>query len=72
MDERLIRGWDLVHPVSGANSTLARGATLPVRSLHEPQLITNQRSVIAVRGSTSSGAVSTPGISGFVPELLEL
>ena len=68
----LIRGWGLLHPVSDANSTLARRATLPSRSLHEPQTTTNQRSVIAVRVSTSSGAVSTPGISVFVPGLLEL
>ena len=29
MDVREIRGWDLIHIVSGASSTLARGATLP-------------------------------------------
>ena len=37
----LIRGWALILPVSGATSTLARGATLAARWLHEPQPISN-------------------------------
>ena len=42
MERFLIRGWDLNLPVSGTTSTLAEGATLADRWLHEPQLISNQ------------------------------
>ena len=42
MEGFLIRGWDLNLPVSGATSTLAGGATLAARWLHEPQPISNQ------------------------------
>ena len=65
MDGFLIRGWDLIHPVSGANSTLARGATLPACWLYERQPIRNQQSVIAMRVFTSCGAVST-SVSGLL------
>ena len=40
MEGLLIR--DLILPVSGTTSTLARGATLASRWLHEPQQISNQ------------------------------
>ena len=42
MEEFLIRGWELNLPVSGATLTLAGGATLAARWLHEPQPISNQ------------------------------
>ena len=35
MEGVLIRGWDLILPGCGGTSTLARGATLAVRWLHE-------------------------------------
>ena len=38
----LIRGWELILPGCGGTLTLARGATLPARWLHEPQPISNQ------------------------------
>ena len=41
MEGDLIRGWDFTLPVSGVTSTLARGATLAARWLHEPQAISN-------------------------------
>ena len=41
MEEFLIQGWDLNLPVSGATSTLAGGAILAARWLHEPQPISN-------------------------------
>ena len=42
MEGFLIRGWDLNLPVSSTTSTLAGGATLAARRLHEPQPISNQ------------------------------
>ena len=42
MEGFLIRAWDLNLPVSGATSTMAGGATLAARWLHEPQPISNQ------------------------------
>ena len=42
MEEFLIRRWHLILPVSGAPSTLARGATLAARWLREPQPISHQ------------------------------
>ena len=41
MEEILIRGWDLILPVSGETPTLAERATLAARWLHELQLIIN-------------------------------
>ena len=37
----LIRGWELILPGCGGTSTLARGATLAARWLHEPYPISN-------------------------------
>ena len=67
-----IRGWDLINLVSGADSALAQGATLPARYLHESQPIRYYQSAIAVRVSTPSGAESPRRIAVFVPGLLEL
>ena len=38
----LIRGWNPILPGGGRTLTLARGATLAARSLHEPLPISNQ------------------------------
>ena len=38
----LIRGWEIFLPGCGGTSTLARGATLAARWLHEPQPIITQ------------------------------
>ena len=71
MEGFLIQGWDL--PVSGATSTLARGETLAVRWLHEPQpTLASQLPASVVVISTPYGTVSTRGISVFVLALLEL
>ena len=70
MKEFLIEGWDLILPVCGASSTLAQGATLAARWLHGPQPISNQSEGFGV--FTPRGAVSTRGISVFVPGLWEL
>ena len=53
----LIRGWDLDFPVGGATSTLAGGATLAARWLHEPQPISNQP--VGLGFPYRCGAVST-------------
>ena len=53
----LIRGWDLNFPVGGATSTLAGGATLAARWLHEPQPISNQP--VGLGFPHRCGAVST-------------
>ena len=63
----LIRRWDLIHLVSGANSTLGNS---PACWIHEPQPISNQQSVIAVRGFTSCGVVSTPGLYVVRPRVV--
>ena len=42
MEGILIRAWDFILPVYGATSTLAQGATLAARWLHEPLPISNQ------------------------------
>ena len=58
MEQILIRGGDLNLPVSGATSTLAGGATLAARWLHEPQSINNQPVWLGfhtVRGSIDPG-----------------
>ena len=41
MDGFLIRGLEIILPGCGGTSSLARGATLATRSLHEPQPISN-------------------------------
>ena len=69
MEGVLIRGWDLVLPVCGTTSTLARGTTLAARWLHEPQPISNQPMGVGI--STPREAISTRGISVFIPGLLE-
>ena len=69
MEIFLIRGWDLSLPVSGATSTLAGGATLAARWLHEPQPVTNQPVGLWF---PPCAAVSTLGIFVFVAGLLEL
>ena len=56
MEGFLMRGWELNLPVSGATSTLAGGATLAARWLHEPQPISNQPVVVGI--SIPCGAVS--------------
>ena len=72
------RGRNLILPVSGENSTLTRGAILPVRYLHEPQPTSYYQSAIAVRVSHRAGriiprgAVSIQRISVCVSGLLEL
>ena len=77
MEGFLICGWDLVLLVCGATSTLARGATLAARRLHEPQSISNQpvRLGFPHRAGryrsgrsplTSSGCWSCGGMNGFV------
>ena len=48
---------DPINLVSGVDSALARGATLPARYLYEPQSIPYDQSAIAVRVSTPRGAV---------------
>ena len=73
-----IRGWDLINLVSGADSALAQGATLPARYLHESQPTSYYQSAIAVRVSHRAGriiprgAVSIQRISVCVSGLLEL
>ena len=42
MEVFLTRGWELALPGCSGTSTLARGATLAARWLHEPQPISNQ------------------------------
>ena len=42
MEGFLIQGWGFILTVSGTTSTLARGATLALRWLHEPQPISTQ------------------------------
>ena len=64
----LIREYNLTLAECGGTSTLARGATLAARWLHDHQLaITN-----GVGVSTPCGAVTTRGIFVFVPNLLRL
>ena len=41
MERLLTRGWEIIFPGCGGTSTLARGATLAARWLHEPQPISN-------------------------------
>ena len=42
MEGCLIRGFEIILPGCGGTSTLARGATLAARRLHEPQPTSNQ------------------------------
>ena len=42
MERYLIWGWDLILPVCGTTSTLARGATLAAHWLHEPQPVSTE------------------------------
>ena len=66
----LIRGRDVILPVSGATSTLTRGATLAVRLFHEHQPISNQPVGL---GFPHRAERCRPGGSPFLsPKLLEL
>ena len=58
-------------PGCDGTSTLSRGATLAPPWLHEPQPIINRSVGLAFPHSTPYGAVSTRGMSVFVPGLFE-
>ena len=66
----MLWGWNPILPGCGETSTLARGPSLPARLLCEPQPISDQP--MGGGASTSRRAVSTRGITVFVPGLLEL
>ena len=66
MEAFLLRGLDLILPVSGATLTLSRGATLAVRWLHEPQPTSNLG-----WGFHTRRVVSIRAISVFVSGLLD-
>ena len=70
MEGLLIRRWDLILPGCGATSTLARGAALAARWLHEPQPIGNQPVGLgfphrAGRYRPVGSPFSSPGCRGF-------
>ena len=64
-----IRGWDLNLSVSGATSTLAGGATLAARWLHEPQPTSNQP--VGLGFPRPAGRLR-PGDLGFRPRVIEV
>ena len=56
MERFLIRESNIILPACGGISTLARGATLDMRWLHEPQPISNQPvGLDTVRGGVDPG-----------------
>ena len=69
MEGSLTRAYKTILHGCGGTSTLARGATLDARWLHEPQPISNQK--WGLGSQTLRGGIG-PRISVFVPELVGL
>ena len=59
----IIRRWDFILPGCDRTSTLARGATLPVRWFYEPQQSVDRGGVSAPCGATSTRRTGGPPFS---------